>query len=100
MQTILGAHGVIGCELSRHLPQYSNRIRQVSRSPKQVNDSRTNYFLPTGSMPGRGLPGGWPEIRPQGVAADSKQAAVQKAVTVILHTAGLLDVWNMSRGAS
>ena len=37
MQTILGANGVIGRELSRHLPRYSNRIRQVSRSPKQVN---------------------------------------------------------------
>jgi nucleoside-diphosphate-sugar epimerase len=37
MQTILGANGVIGRELSRHLPQYSDRIRQVSRSPKQVN---------------------------------------------------------------
>src|SRR5262249_38399343 len=37
MQTILGANGVIGRELSRHLPQYSNRIRQVSRSPKRVN---------------------------------------------------------------
>ena len=37
MQTILGANGVIGRELSRHLPQYSHRIRQVSRSPKPVN---------------------------------------------------------------
>ncbi|MCC7241129.1 MAG: NAD-dependent epimerase/dehydratase family protein [Acidobacteria bacterium] len=37
MQTILGANGVIGRELSRHLPPYSTRIRQVSRSPKQVN---------------------------------------------------------------
>jgi nucleoside-diphosphate-sugar epimerase len=37
MQTVLGANGVIGRELSRRLPQYSNRIRQVSRSPKQVN---------------------------------------------------------------
>src|SRR5262245_65348059 len=37
MQTILGANGVIGRELSRHLPQYSNRVRQVSRSPKPVN---------------------------------------------------------------
>ena len=37
MQTILGANGVIGCELSTQLPQYSNRIRQVSRSPKPVN---------------------------------------------------------------
>ena len=37
MQTILGANGVIGRDLSTHLPQYSNRIRQVSRSPKPVN---------------------------------------------------------------
>jgi len=37
MQTILGANGVIGREVSRHLPQYSDRIRQVSRSPKRVN---------------------------------------------------------------
>ncbi len=37
MQTILGANGVIGREVSRHLPQYSERIRQVSRSPKAVN---------------------------------------------------------------
>jgi nucleoside-diphosphate-sugar epimerase len=37
MQTILGANGVIGRELSLHLPQFSNRIRQVSRLPKPVN---------------------------------------------------------------
>jgi nucleoside-diphosphate-sugar epimerase len=37
MQTILGANGVIGRELSRRLPEYSDRIRQVSRSPKAVN---------------------------------------------------------------
>lgn len=37
MQTILGANGVIGRALSTQLPQYSNRIRQVSRSPKPVN---------------------------------------------------------------
>jgi nucleoside-diphosphate-sugar epimerase len=37
MQTVLGANGVIGRELSRHLPKYSDRIRQVSRSPKRVN---------------------------------------------------------------
>lgn len=39
MQTILGANGVIARELSRHLPQYTDRIRQVSRSPNQVNAS-------------------------------------------------------------
>jgi nucleoside-diphosphate-sugar epimerase len=37
MQTILGATGVIGRELARQLPQYTNRIRLVSRSPKAVN---------------------------------------------------------------
>jgi nucleoside-diphosphate-sugar epimerase len=37
MQTVLGANGVIGRELSRRLPEYSDRIRQVSRSPKPVN---------------------------------------------------------------
>jgi nucleoside-diphosphate-sugar epimerase len=37
MHTILGANGVIGQELSRALPAYTNRIRQVSRSPRKVN---------------------------------------------------------------
>jgi nucleoside-diphosphate-sugar epimerase len=37
MQTILGANGVIGRELSRHLPKYTDRIRQVSRSPRAMN---------------------------------------------------------------
>jgi nucleoside-diphosphate-sugar epimerase len=37
MQTVLGANGVIGRELSPRLPEYSDRIRQVSRSPKRVN---------------------------------------------------------------
>ncbi|HYN09749.1 MAG TPA: NAD-dependent epimerase/dehydratase family protein [Vicinamibacterales bacterium] len=37
MQTILGANGVIGREMSRHLPVYTSRIRQVSRTPKQVH---------------------------------------------------------------
>jgi nucleoside-diphosphate-sugar epimerase len=37
MQTILGANGVIGRELSHHLRSYTDRIRQASRSPKQVN---------------------------------------------------------------
>jgi nucleoside-diphosphate-sugar epimerase len=37
MQTVLGANGVIGRELSRHLTRYADRIRQVSRSPKRVN---------------------------------------------------------------
>jgi nucleoside-diphosphate-sugar epimerase len=37
MQTILGANGVIGNELSKLLPQYTDKVRQVSRHPKQVN---------------------------------------------------------------
>ena len=37
MQTILGANGVIGRELSHHLGPYTDRIRQASRSPKRVN---------------------------------------------------------------
>jgi nucleoside-diphosphate-sugar epimerase len=39
MQTILGANGVIGRELSLLLPKYTDRIRQVSRAPKMVNDT-------------------------------------------------------------
>jgi nucleoside-diphosphate-sugar epimerase len=39
MQTILGAGGILGRELSRHLPRYTDRIRQASRSPKRVNRS-------------------------------------------------------------
>ena len=37
IQTILGANGAIGRELSRHLPAYTDRIRQVSRTPRQVH---------------------------------------------------------------
>jgi nucleoside-diphosphate-sugar epimerase len=37
MQTVLGADRIIGRELSRCLPKYSDRVRQVSRSPKRVN---------------------------------------------------------------
>ena len=37
MQTILGAGGIIGIELAKHLPQYTNHIRLVNRNPKQVN---------------------------------------------------------------
>ena len=37
IQTILGANGVIGRELSRHLSAYPDRIRQVSRTPRRVH---------------------------------------------------------------
>jgi nucleoside-diphosphate-sugar epimerase len=37
VQAILGANGVIGRELSRHLVSYTARIRQISRSPHAVN---------------------------------------------------------------
>ena len=37
VQTILGANGVIGRELSRLLPSYTDRLRQVSRTPRAMN---------------------------------------------------------------
>ncbi|MGZ4887477.1 MAG: NAD(P)H-binding protein, partial [Candidatus Aminicenantales bacterium] len=37
MQTILGAGGVIGVELARNLPGFTDRVRLVSRSPVKVN---------------------------------------------------------------
>jgi nucleoside-diphosphate-sugar epimerase len=37
MQTILGAGGIIGRELAKSLPQYTDQIRLVSRSPQKVN---------------------------------------------------------------
>jgi nucleoside-diphosphate-sugar epimerase len=37
VQTILGANGAIGVELAKSLPQYTDRIRLVSRTPKKVN---------------------------------------------------------------
>ena len=37
MQTILGANGVIGRELARRLPAYTDRVRLVSRTPQRVN---------------------------------------------------------------
>ena len=39
MQTILGANGVVARELARRLPAHTDRIRQVSRSPKPVNET-------------------------------------------------------------
>lgn len=37
MQTILGAGGVIGNELAKSLPRYTDKIRLVSRHPRKVN---------------------------------------------------------------
>jgi nucleoside-diphosphate-sugar epimerase len=37
MQTILGSGGVIGVELARALPGYTDKIRLVSRNPEKVN---------------------------------------------------------------
>ena len=37
MQTILGAGGVIGIELAKILPAYTDAIRLVSRAPQKVN---------------------------------------------------------------
>lgn len=37
MQTILGAGGVIGRELAARLPEYTDRVRLVSRTPARVN---------------------------------------------------------------
>jgi len=43
MQTILGANGVIGNELSKLLPQYMDKVRQVSRNPKKVNSTDETF---------------------------------------------------------
>lgn len=37
MQTILGSSGIIGTELAKALPKYTDKIRLVSRNPKRVN---------------------------------------------------------------
>src|SRR6476469_1855101 len=37
MQTILGVGGSIGSELAKELPNYTDKIRLVSRNPKRVN---------------------------------------------------------------
>jgi len=39
MQTILGANGVIANEITRVLPQYTDKIRLVSRHPEKVNEN-------------------------------------------------------------
>lgn len=37
MQTILGSNGVIGKDLTKILPKYTDKIRLVSRNPKKIN---------------------------------------------------------------
>jgi nucleoside-diphosphate-sugar epimerase len=39
MQTILGSNGVIGQNIAKTLPQFTNKIRLVSRQPKKVNET-------------------------------------------------------------
>jgi nucleoside-diphosphate-sugar epimerase len=39
MQTILGSNGVIGKDLAKILPQYTDKVRLVSRNPKRLNPS-------------------------------------------------------------
>ena len=39
MQTILGANGIIGNELAKALPAYTDQIRLVSRTPEKVNST-------------------------------------------------------------
>jgi nucleoside-diphosphate-sugar epimerase len=43
LQTILGAGGSIGLELARILPDYSDRVRLVSRNPKKLLPSNEPY---------------------------------------------------------
>ncbi len=43
MQTILGANGVIGNELSKVLQKHTDKIRQVSRHPKKVNSNDETF---------------------------------------------------------
>ena len=43
MQTILGANGVIGNELSKRLLVHTDKVRQVSRHPKKVNTSDETF---------------------------------------------------------
>ena len=39
MQTILGSTGTIGNKLTKILPQYTDKIRLVSRNPKKINEN-------------------------------------------------------------
>lgn len=39
MQTILGSSGIIGIEIAKELPKYTDKVRLVARNPQKVNDS-------------------------------------------------------------
>lgn len=43
MQTILGSGGVIGTELAKILPKYTDKIRLVSRNPVRINNTDELY---------------------------------------------------------
>ena len=43
MQTILGAGGTIGLDLARILPEYTDRVRLVGRSPTPVLSSNETF---------------------------------------------------------
>ncbi len=43
MHTILGATGISGIELARHLPEYTQNIRIVSRNPRRINDTDQTF---------------------------------------------------------
>ena len=48
MQIILGAGGVIGRDLARLLPEYTDRVRLIGRHPEKVLPSTTRSGRPTG----------------------------------------------------
>lgn len=50
MQTILGAGGIIGRELAKSLPRYTDQIRLVSRSPRKINP--TDEIMPADLLNG------------------------------------------------
>ena len=47
MQTILGAGGVIGKELAKSLPEFTDKVRLVGRNPKKVNLTDGLFFRRT-----------------------------------------------------
>src|SRR5258706_12048010 len=76
MQTILGANGVIANNLAKTLPQYTNKIRLVSRHPKKINASD--------------------ELKPADLLINDQVSAAVAGSEVAYLTAGLtysLDVW-------